>query len=697
MKLKLRGKFLAPTVCIIFFCIAILGYQSYRKASSVVQQKTVNETKQLSFILTQQLNLWLSDILSNLESQATREGIIAVTAESDPSAELIDSTNSLLDKLMKNFNNYESLNILNSQGIIISSSNPATIGMDLSNREYIKKAKDTGNVVLSNVLISKTDGTPIIVCIAPIKYNETISGYLFTALNCATFSDKFIKPLKIGENGYGFIADNQGIILAHRNQDLVLKTNLNEFAWGKQIEDMKNGTIHYTFDGHTKMVSFDTDKLSGWTIAICASIDDINNELAIIRDTSFIGAIIVLIIISITLTLLLTRLVTKPVNVIMDFLQRASFGDTSSNKSYSDTILSMYKRNDEIGNMTKAAGGLRKYIEQKSREAEFIANGDFTAKIVIASQNDKLGLAFTDMRSRLNHTLTTISEMVGEVSNGSTQFAAASQSLSAGATETAASLEEINSSVLQIGSQTKLNAENASKANSLSNESKITANKGNSDVDQMVVAMVDMQKSGEEIAKIVKMIDDIAFQTNLLSLNAAVEAARAGRHGKGFAVVAEEVRNLAGRSAKAAKETAELVDQTVSKLANGAKIAHNTQESLGKVVDDVSKVSGILGEIATASNEQAEGISQISTGLQQIDQVTQKNTANAEETSSAASTMAANAQVLSNLMDQFQLDTSDISKQKPANNTQESTEGNAGGMKKRKIAHTKPKMIELDD
>ena len=689
MKIKLRGKFLAPTVCIIFVCIAALGYQSYRTASGVVQQKTKGDIQQISNILTQQLNLWIGGVVSNLNSLATRSEFIEITAESNPSKEITALANTQLTELMKQFKDYESLNILNSKGIIISSSTVSTIGMDLSKRTYITQARETGKNVISDVLISKKDGSPIIVSISPIKNSGSVSGFIFASLNCNTFSDKFIKPLKIGTNGYGFVADAQGRVLAHKNPELILNFNLNDIDWGKKIEKMKNGSIEYSYEGHDKMVAFNTEDLSGWTVAVCASIDDINNELAVIRNTSFIGAIIVLIIISITLTLLLTRLVIRPVKIIMDFLQRSSVGDTSSNKDYSDYILTMYKRNDEIGNMTKAAGGLRKYIEQKAREAEFIASGDFTAKIVIASKNDKLGQAFTNMKTRLNHTLSTITDMVTEVSNGSSQFAMASQSLSTGATQTAASLEEINSSVLQIGSQTKLNAENASEANRLSNESKLTANQGNSDVDQMVIAMVDMQKSGEEIAKIVKMIDDIAFQTNLLSLNAAVEAARAGRHGKGFAVVAEEVRNLAGRSAKAAKETAELVDQTVSKLSNGAKIAHNTQESLGKVVNDVSKVSGILGEIATASNEQAEGISQISIGLQQIDKVTQKNTANAEETSSAASTMAANAQMLNNLMDQFKLENSI-----PA---EEETDKSSNTGKKRRLTHKKPKMIELDD
>jgi len=175
----------------------------------------------------------------------------------------------------------------------------------------------------------------------------------------------------------------------------------------------------------------------------------------------------------------------------------------------------------------------------------------------------------------------------------------------------------------------------------------------------MILAMKDINEASQSIARIMKIIDEIAFQINLLSLNAAVEAARAGRYGKGFAVVAEEVRNLAGRSAKSAKETTELIENAFKKVKKGNDIADRTERALSKIVESVNKAADLIGEIAASSNEQSQALAQVNQGIGQIDQVTQQNAANAQQTASTAEELSAQASRLHQILEQFKLNNTD--------------------------------------
>ena len=230
------------------------------------------------------------------------------------------------------------------------------------------------------------------------------------------------------------------------------------------------------------------------------------------------------------------------------------------------------------------------------------------------------------------------------------QVASASHEMAEGANNQASSIEEVSSSLIEMSSMTKQNADNAKEANILASNARDSAESGNEAMEKMADAINRIKNSADETAKIVKTIDEIAFQTNLLALNAAVEAARAGEAGKGFAVVAEEVRNLAQRSAEAARNTSELILESQNNSGQGVKVTEEVAVILKDIVDDSNKVSNLVSEVASASEEQAEGIEQINAAVSQMDQVTQSNAANAEESSSSSQQLSSQASQLTQMV-----------------------------------------------
>lgn len=646
------------TVCLILTVLVSLVASgsfaiilNYNSTMSTVEQM-MTETAILAAGRSQQE-------LTAYKNAVMEIGCIPELADADVS---VEEKRAIIDDRVA-MHGFQRGNIIGMNGISIFD------GKDYSDREYVQQAMQ-GNVYVSEPLISKITGELSIMVAAPLyaeeDYGKSIVGVVYFVPN-ETFLNDIVSAIQIGENSRAYMINKSGDTIADVTLETITVQNIETEAQSDstlaelaaihaEMRQGKTGFGSYTSGEHPMFAAYapveDTD---GWSIAVTAPQ---LNYLASTRDAMVvnIAVIVIAMLASMVVALVLATRISKPMRACANRMKLLVEGDL-------ETPVPKITSRDETGMLAGSTASLVEGLRTVINDIGYLLNEMANQNLDVRTSHEdvyvgsfrSILLSMRNMKEALSNAMRQVNHSAGEVSDASSQLSASAQMLGQGTTEQASSVEELASRISVISEQVKNTAKGALDVRGQTRQTGQEVLLCNQKMQNLVDAMDRIRESSDEIEKILKTIDDIAFQTNILALNAAVEAARAGAAGKGFAVVAEEVRNLAGKSAAAAKTTSELIENSTEAVHIGTGIAKNTAEILLEVVNSIQTVVEAIDEIAAVSSEQSEAVEQIAEGINQISIVVQNNSATAEESAAASEELSAEATCLKELVDQFTL------------------------------------------
>ena len=673
MTLRIKSKFLIPTISLIFFGMSLLVLINHFSMTSAFHGTMQADMTLLGDAVLRDMR---NDITQKLRAASNLANdyaaLRAVQGDGTYDAE------SFMAFMKKVVNGIQFINILDTEGRLIVSSTGQE-GLSFKDRPYYQEYMKGTRDIISTALLSRTTGTAIVPLVQPIMdARNTVRGAVNIALDL-DYLTKSISETKIGSTGFIFILDKDGTALAHPDRAQVLKKGIAETAWGKQIlAATDKQIIEYDEDGRDRVAVVQKDALTGWTFVMVTPLEDMLAHLSSARTRSIVIAVFCAAAFMLLIWVLVEQAILKPVLACVDFARKIAGGKLNETLSID--------RNDEVGDLAKALREMvrnleksledaraqtRKAQEETSRANEAVRQAEEANQRAEAARREGM-IEATRQLEEVIESLTSASE---ELSVQVEQSSRGTGEQSARTAEAATAMDQMNASVLEVARNASDVANGADTARNRAQDGAQVVERAmraifevNTQTKAMRQSLAKLGRQAEDIGAIMNVIDDIADQTNLLALNAAIEAARAGEAGRGFAVVADEVRKLAEKTMNATKEVGQAIKSIQGGTLDNINVMETASQSVNQATELAEKAGGALKEIvsliedtadkvrviATSSEEQSSASEQISRTFEEINRISVDTAEAMDQSSKAVNQLAALASDIRGLIQRMQ-------------------------------------------
>jgi methyl-accepting chemotaxis protein len=607
-RMNLRNKFLIPTVLLILVGMSASTVISYIKARQALTDALRSQIYGTAETTGSVIDSWVKDRRLDIMSWSDQDNFRTAVKDSFMGKAACKVSDDQLAKLKAAYGYYENICIANLKGEIVAASSPTIIGkLNVSDRDYFREALQ-GRPGLSDVLKSRDTGNPIFVASMPLTEKNTVVGVIFGVLDLNVFSAKFIDHIKVGQQGYAYIVDRQGWMIANPDKNMILKTNVNDLDFGSKIMTTDDGIVDYDFNGYEKWGAIYKIPLLDWRVCVVAAKSEILSPVKALGHFNLWVAVAVVLAAGI-IVLLLTNSVVRPINNVVDGLRDAAEGEGDLTKRLE------VKSSDELGLLAHWFNTFISKTQQLVAEVAQNAVNISSSSRSFADLSGQMSEGAETMSGKSN----TVSSAAEHLSGNINSIAAAMEQASTNMNMVASATEEMTSTVDEIAS-------NSEKARAITAEAVSQSRSASARVDEL-------GRAAQEISKVTETITEISEQTNLLALNATIEAARAGEAGKGFAVVANEIKALA-------RQTAEATGEIKGRIRGVQDSTSATVNEIGQISRVIESVAEMVSTIATAVEEQSVTTRDISKNISQAYEGIQEVNVNVANSSNASGEIA---------------------------------------------------------